>query len=81
MRLESGHMIVEFFPTASPKRFVQKVTFGATDEYPQAMMSHRTITRGEMIYEVNTRLNNSNYQVTDFHTEECPRDEYSPLMC
>jgi len=79
MRLESGHMIVEFFPTASPKRFVKKVTFGATEECPQAMMSHRTITRSEMIYEINSRLDV--YRVTDFHTEECPRDEYSPLMC
>ena len=80
MRLESGHMIVEFFPTSSPKRFVQVVTFGATEECDQAMMSHRTITRGEMIYEINTRINNSNYQVTDFHTEEYTGN-YTPLMC
>ena len=79
MRLESGHMIVEFFPTTSPKRFVQVVTFGATEECDQAMMSHRTINRGEMIYEINTRIN-SGYLVTDFHTEEYTGN-YTPLMC
>ena len=79
MRLESGHMIVEFFPTSSSKRFVQVVTFGATEEFGEGIMSHRTINRGEMIYEINTRIN-SGYQVTDFHTEEYTGN-YTPLMC
>ena len=79
MRLESGHMIVEFFPTSSTKRFVQVVTFGATEEFGEGIMSHRTINRGEMIYEINTRIN-SGYQVTDFHTEEYTGN-YTPLMC
>ena len=80
MRLESGHLIVEFFPTSSPKRFVQQLTFAETEDCPQSMISHRTVTRSEMIYEVNQRIHGSHYQVTDFHTEEYSGD-YVPLMC
>jgi hypothetical protein len=63
MRLIQGMMQVDFYPAAGlTDKFVQVVTFDGKE------MSERLISKKEMKRQVDERIHQYDYQVTQFHT-------------
>jgi len=65
MRLVSkdGNMVCDFYPAAGlTDKFVQVTSFQGKE------MSERLISKKDMEYEANARINQHGYEVTKFHT-------------
>ena len=63
MQLVQGAMQVDFYPAAGlTDKFVQVTSFDGKE------MSERLISKKDMEYEVNSRINQYGYKVTKFHT-------------
>lgn len=63
MQLVQGAMQVDFYPAAGlTDKFVQVTSFDGAE------MSERLISKRDMQYEADSRINNYGYKVTKFHT-------------
>jgi hypothetical protein len=63
MQLIQGAMQVDFYPAAGlTNKFVQVTSFDGKE------MSERLISKKEMQYEADSRINTYGYKVTKFHT-------------
>ena len=63
MQLVQGAMQVDFYPAAGLKdKFVQVTSFDGKE------MSERLISKRDMQYEADSRINTYGYKVTKFHT-------------
>ena len=60
---KDGNMVCDFYPAAGlTGKFVQVTSFDGKE------MSERLISKKDMEYEVNGRINTYGYKVTKFHT-------------
>jgi hypothetical protein len=60
---KDGNMVCDFYPAAGlTDKFVQVTSFQGKE------MSERLISKKEMEYEANGRINEYGYEVTKFHT-------------
>ena len=88
MQVTNSVCIVDYFPEAFiaeadelkgmkvvVKSFIRRVTFRAN-----GMKSYSTILAIEAKYDWHSRIANGS-EVTDYHTDKMPREEYSPMAC
>ena len=78
MQLQTSATQVDFFPSGTGKRFVQRTTWhpGAESE----MITYSTVIKSDMFYKVNNYIANG-ATVLDFNLDQCPASVYSPLSC
>jgi hypothetical protein len=61
---KDGNMVCDFYPASGlTDKFVQVTSFQGKE------MSERMISKKEMEYEANGRINEYGYEVTKFHTQ------------
>jgi len=78
MQLLNSAKQVDYYPVGTGKRFVRRVIWHPDCERTQ-MVTFATITKSDMVYDVNQYINNG-ATVTDFNTEAYTGSDYSPVM-